>query len=57
MQQVKMAGSSLVETKFVLDNRSDNELRQSKRQIRRARLLKTEINGNSKKRGGGRGKI
>ena len=38
MQQVKMAGSSLVETKFVLDNRSDKERRQSKRQIRRARL-------------------
>lgn len=38
MQQIKMAGSSLVETKFVLDYRPDKEVRQSKRQIRRARL-------------------
>lgn len=55
MQQIKMAGSSLVETKFVLDYRPDKELRHSKRQIRRARLWKTEINDNSKKKVVGQG--
>lgn len=38
MQGVKEAGSSLVETEFVLDKRPDRELRQSKRQIRPAML-------------------
>lgn len=38
MQQGKTAGSSLAETKFVVDNRPDKELRQSKRQRRTARL-------------------